>query len=200
MILKSKRGLILILSSPSGAGKTTLAKKIEGSDRNFKISVSYTTRTPRTNEVEGVDYNFVTIKKFQELASQNKFLEQAKVFGNYYATLKGPIEDNLAKGIDYLFDIDWQGTEQVKKIMPSDIVSVFILPPSIDDLESRLKKREEKNKELINQRMKMAKDEIKHWKDYKYIVVNKDVENCFEQITKIIKIERELRSTFNQIN
>ncbi|NCU69296.1 MAG: acyl carrier protein [Candidatus Fonsibacter ubiquis] len=115
-------------------------------------------------------------------------------------TLKGPIEDNLAKGIDYLFDIDWQGTEQVKKIMPSDIVSVFILPPSIDDLESRLKKREEKNKELINQRMKMAKDEIKHWKDYKYIVVNKDVENCFEQITKIIKIERELRSTFNQIN
>ena len=200
MILKSKRGLILILSSPSGAGKTTLAKKIERSDSNFKISVSYTTRTPRTNEVDGVDYNFVTIKKFQELASQDKFLEQAKVFGNYYATLKGPIEDNLAKGIDYLFDIDWQGTEQVKKIMPSDIVSVFILPPSINDLESRLKKREEKNKELINQRMKMAKDEIKHWKDYKYIVVNKDVENCFEQITKIIKIERELRSTFNQIN
>ncbi len=200
MILKSKRGLILILSSPSGAGKTTLAKKIERSDRNFKISVSYTTRTPRANEVDGVDYNFVTIEKFKELASQNKFLEQAKVFGNYYATLKGPIEDNLAKGIDYLFDIDWQGTEQVKKIMPSDIVSIFILPPSIDDLESRLKKREEKNKELINQRMKMAKNEIKHWKDYKYIVVNKDVENCFEQITKIIKIERKLRSTFNQIN
>lgn len=200
MILKSKRGLILILSSPSGAGKTTLAKKIERSDRNFRISVSYTTRTPRANEVDGVDYNFVTIEKFQELASQNKFLEQAKVFGNYYATLKRPIEDNLAKGIDYLFDIDWQGTEQVKKIMPSDIISVFILPPSIDDLESRLKKREEKNKELINQRMKMAKNEIKHWKDYKYIVVNKDVENCFEQITKIIKIERKLRSTFNQIN
>ena len=200
MILKSKRGLILILSSPSGAGKTTLAKKIERSDRNFKISVSYTTRTPRANEVDGVDYNFVTIKKFQELASQDKFLEQAKVFGDYYATLKGPIEDNLANGIDYLFDIDWQGTEQVKKIMPLDIVSVFILPPSIDDLESRLKKREEQNKELINQRMKMAKDEIRHWKDYKYIVVNKDVENCFEQITKIIKIERELRSTFNQIN
>ena len=200
MILKSKRGLILILSSPSGAGKTTLAKKIERSDRNFKISVSYTTRTPRTNEVDGVDYNFVTIKKFQELASQDKFLEQAKVFGNYYATLKGPIEDNLANGIDYLFDIDWQGTEQVKKKLPLDIVSVFILPPSIDDLESRLKKREEQNKELINQRMKMAKDEIRHWKDYKYIVVNKDVENCFEQITKIIKIERELRSTFNHIN
>ena len=200
MISKSKRGLILILSSPSGAGKTTLAKKIEHSDKNFKISVSYTTRTPRTNEVDGVDYNFVSIKKFQELASQNKFLEQAKVFGNYYATLKGPIEDNLAKGNDYLFDIDWQGTEQVKKIMPSDIVPVFILPPSIDDLESRLKKREEQNNELINQRMKMAKDEIKHWKDYKYIVVNKDVENCFEQITKIIKVERELRSTFNQIN
>ena len=189
--------MILILSSPSGAGKTTLAKKIQNSDSNFKISVSYTTRTPRLNEVDGVDYNFVTINKFQELSNQNKFLEQAKVFGNYYGTLKGPIEDNLAQGKDYLFDIDWQGTEQVKKIMPLDIVPVFILPPSITDLENRLKKREEKNKDLIDQRMKMAKDEIKHWKDYKYIVVNKEVEICFEQISKIIKIERELRSTFN---
>ncbi len=109
----------------------------------------------------------------------------------------GPTARCSVTGQQCLSDIDWQGTEQVKKIMPSDIVSVFILPPSINDLESRLKKRDEKNKELINQRMKMAKDEIKHWKDYKYIVVNKDVENCFEQITKIIKIERELRSTFN---
>jgi guanylate kinase len=195
--LKSKRGLILILSSPSGAGKTTLAKKIVESDSNFKISVSYTTRTPRLNEIDGVDYNFVSVNKFQELSNQNKFLEQAKVFGNYYGTLEGPIEDNLIKGKDYLFDIDWQGTEQVKKIMPLDIVPIFILPPSINDLENRLKKREEKNKELVDQRMKMAKDEINHWKDYKYIVVNKEVENCFEQITKIVKIERELRSTFN---
>ena len=197
MISKSKRGLILILSSPSGAGKTTLAKKIQNSDNNFKISVSYTTRTPRLNEVDGLDYNFVSINKFQELSNQSKFLEQAKVFGNYYGTLKGPIEDNLAQGKDYLFDIDWQGTEQVKKIMPLDIVPVFILPPSIIDLENRLKKREEKNKDLIHQRMKMAKNEIKHWKDYKYIVVNKEVEICFEQISKIIKIERKLRSTFN---
>jgi guanylate kinase len=189
--------LILILSSPSGAGKTTLAKKIEESDSNFKISVSYTTRTPRFNEIDGVDYNFVSVDKFQELSKHNKFLEQAKVFGNYYGTLKRPIEDNLVQGKDYLFDIDWQGTEQVKNIMPLDIVPIFILPPSINDLENRLKKREEKNKELINQRMKMAKDEINHWKDYKYIVVNKDVESCFEQITKIVKIERELRSTFN---
>ncbi|MBT4699187.1 MAG: guanylate kinase [Alphaproteobacteria bacterium] len=197
MSSKSKRGLILILSSPSGAGKTTLAKKIEESDSNFKISVSYTTRTPRFNEIDGVDYNFVSVDKFQELSKHNKFLEQAKVFGNYYGTLKRPIEDNLVQGKDYLFDIDWQGTEQVKKIMPLDIVPIFILPPSINDLENRLKKREEKNKELIDQRMKMAKDEINHWKDYKYIVVNKDVENCFKQITKIVKIERELRSTFN---
>ncbi len=119
------------------------------------------------------------------------------MFGNYYGTLKGPIEDNLVQGKDYLFDIDWQGTEQVKKIMPLDIVPVFILPPSINDLEDRLKKREEKNKELVEQRMKMAKDEINHWKDYKYVVVNKEVESCFEQIIKIIRIERELRSTFN---
>ncbi|NKA01144.1 MAG: guanylate kinase [Proteobacteria bacterium] len=197
MISKSKRGLILILSSPSGAGKTTLAKKIEISDSNFKISVSYTTRTPRLNEINGVDYNFISINKFEELSNQNKFLEQAKVFGNYYGTLKEPIEENLVQGKDYIFDIDWQGTEQVKKIMPLDIVPIFILPPSINDLENRLKKREEKNKELIDQRMKMAKDEINHWKDYKYIVVNKNLENCFEQITKIVKIERELRSTFN---
>ena len=197
MISKSKRGLILILSSPSGAGKTTLAKKIEISDNNFKISVSYTTRTPRLNEINGVDYNFISINKFEELSNQNKFLEQAKVFGNYYGTLKEPIEENLVQGKDYIFDIDWQGTEQVKKIMPLDIVPIFILPPSINDLENRLKKREEKNKELIDQRMKMAKDEINHWKDYKYIVVNKNLENCFEQITKIVKIERELRSTFN---
>jgi guanylate kinase len=197
LISKSKRGLILILSSPSGAGKTTLAKKIEISDSNFKISVSYTTRTPRLNEINGVDYNFISINKFEELSNQNKFLEQAKVFGNYYGTLKEPIEENLVQGKDYIFDIDWQGTEQVKKIMPLDIVPIFILPPSINDLENRLKKREEKNKELINQRMKMAKDEINHWKDYKYIVVNKNLENCFEQITKIVKIERELRSTFN---
>ena len=199
MITKSKRGLILILSSPSGAGKTTLAKKIEDSDSNFKISVSYTTRTPRPNEVDGVDYNFVSINKFQELSNQNKFLEQAKVFGNFYGTLKGPIEDNLIQGKDYLFDIDWQGTEQVKKIMPLDIVPVFILPPSIEHLENRLKKREEQNKELVKQRMKMAKGEITHWKDYRYIVVNKDIENCFKQISQIIKIEKDLRASFNDI-
>lgn len=199
MVSKSRKGLILILSSPSGAGKTTLAKKIADKDSNFKISVSYTTRTPRPNEVNGVDYNFVSIDDFQDLSNQNKFLEQAKVFGNYYGTLKGPIEKDLLKGVDYLFDIDWQGTEQVKKLMPLDIVPIFILPPSIEHLEDRLKKREEQNQELVKQRMKMAKGEITHWKDYKYIVVNEDIENCFSQINLIIKIERDLRASFNNI-
>ena len=199
MISKSRKGLILILSSPSGAGKTTLAKKIADKDNNFKVSVSYTTRAPRPNEINGVDYNFVSIEEFQKLSNQNKFLEQAKVFGNYYGTLKGPIEQDLLKGKDYLFDIDWQGTEQVKKIMPSDIVPIFILPPSIEHLEDRLKKREERNKELIEQRMKMARGEITHWKDYKYIVVNEDIDNCFNQINQIIKIERDLRASFNKI-
>ena len=199
MISKSRKGLILILSSPSGAGKTTLAKKIADQDNNFKVSVSYTTRAPRPNEINGVDYNFVSIEEFQKLSNQNNFLEQAKVFGNYYGTLKGPIEQDLLKGKDYLFDIDWQGTEQVKKIMPSDIVPIFILPPSIEHLEDRLKKREERNKELIEQRMKMAKGEITHWKDYKYIVVNEDIDNCFNQINQIIKIERDLRASFNKI-
>jgi guanylate kinase len=199
LISKSRKGLILILSSPSGAGKTTLAKKIADQDNNFKVSVSYTTRAPRPNEINGVDYNFVSIEEFQKLSNQNKFLEQAKVFGNYYGTLKGPIEQDLLKGKDYLFDIDWQGTEQVKKILPSDIVPIFILPPSIEHLEDRLKKREERNKELIEQRMKMAKGEITHWKDYKYIVVNEDIDNCFNQINQIIKIERDLRASFNKI-
>jgi guanylate kinase len=199
LISKSRKGLILILSSPSGAGKTTLAKKIAEKDKNFRISVSYTTRAPRSNEINGVDYNFVSIDEFKNLSDQNKFLEQAKVFGNYYGTLKGPIEQDLSMGKDYLFDIDWQGTEQVKKIMPSDIVPVFILPPSIEHLEDRLKKREEKNKEVVEQRMKMAKGEITHWKDYKYIVVNEDIENCFKQINQIIKIERDLRASFNNI-
>ena len=199
MVSKSRKGLILILSSPSGAGKTTLAKKIADQDNNFKVSVSYTTRASRPNEINGVDYNFVSIEEFQKLSNQNKFLEQAKVFGNYYGTLKGPIEQDLLKGKDYLFDIDWQGTEQVKKIMPSDIVPIFILPPSIEHLEDRLKKREERNKELIEQRMKMAKGEITHWKDYKYIVVNEDIDNCFNQINQIIKIERDLRASFNKI-
>ena len=199
MVSKSRKGLILILSSPSGAGKTTLAKKIADKDSNFKISVSYTTRTPRPNEVNGVDYNFVSIDDFQDLSNQNKFLEQAKVFGNYYGTLKGPIEKDLLKGVDYLFDIDWQGTEQVKKLMPLDIVPIFILPPSIEHLEDRLKKREEQNQELVKERMKMAKGEITHWKDYKYIVVNEDIENCFSQINLIIKIERDLRASFNNI-
>jgi len=199
LVSKSRKGLILILSSPSGAGKTTLAKKIADKDNNFKISVSYTTRTPRPNEVNGVDYNFVSIDDFQDLSNQNKFLEQAKVFGNYYGTLKGPIEKDLLKGVDYLFDIDWQGTEQVKKLMPLDIVPIFILPPSIEHLEDRLKKREEQNQELVKQRMKMAKGEITHWKDYKYIVVNEDIENCFSQINLIIKIERDLRASFNNI-
>ena len=199
MVSKSRKGLILILSSPSGAGKTTLAKKIADKDSNFKISVSYTTRTPRPNEVNGVDYNFVSIDDFQDLSNQNKFLEEAKVFGNYYGTLKGPIEKDLLNGVDYLFDIDWQGTEQVKKLMPLDIVPIFILPPSIEHLEDRLKKREEQNQELVKQRMKMAKGEITHWKDYKYIVVNENVENCFSQINQIIKIERDLRASFNNI-
>ena len=186
MISKSKRGLILILSSPSGAGKTTLAKKIELSDRNFKISVSYTTRTPRTNEVDGVDYNFVTIKKFQELASQDKFLEQAKVFGNYYATLKGPIEDNLAKGIDYLFDIDWQGTEQVKKIMPSDIVSVFILPPSIEALEKRLSLRGTETPESLATRLNTASYEISFSHQFNHSVVNDDLATACAETENII--------------
>ena len=193
MPFPSRKGLILILSSPSGAGKTTLAKKISSTDENFKLSVSCTTRSPRSNEIEGVDYNFIKEDRFKKLLLENKFLESALVFGNYYGTLKAPIEEELTKGKDFIFDIDWQGTEQVKKILKKDIVTVFIMPPSLEELEDRLRNREEKNFEFIKKRMMMAKEEINHWKDYNYILVNNEIENSFRSINQIIKIEREKR-------
>ena len=147
--------------------------------------------TPRANEVDGVDYNFVTIKKFQELASQDKFLEQAKVFGNYYATLKGPIEDNLAKGIDYLFDIDWQGGQQIgRSALGKDVVSIFILPPSIAELETRLRGRAQDSDEVIAGRMAKSQSEISHWAEYDYVIVNNDIDMAFSDLLTILQAER----------
>ena len=173
MILKSKRGLILILSSPSGAGKTTLAKKIQDSDSNFKISVSYTTRTPRPNEIDGVDYNFVDVNKFQELSIQNKFLEKAKVFGNYYGTAQATVKQQLAKGHDVLLEIDWQGAEQVRKLFPES-KQIFILPPTQFDLRQRLSNRGTDSVEVIEHRLSCAVEDMQHYTNFDYIIINDD--------------------------
>ena len=189
MISKSKRGLILILSSPSGAGKTTLAKKIQHSDSNFKISVSYTTRTPRPNEIDGVDYNFVDVNKFQELSNQNKFLEKAKVFGNYYGTSKSAIRELLRQGIDVFLDIDWQGARQIKALEPS-AKGIFILPPSLEELEQRLNKRGQDSSEVIAKRMAQAHSEMSHADEYEYLIINDNFETALAEFERIVLAQR----------
>jgi len=181
--------LILILSSPSGAGKTTLAKKIIDLDPSFKLSVSCTTRKPRENEVNGVDYKFLSIEEFNEIKFKDLFLEQAEVFGNYYGTLKSEIQESQKLGLNLIFDIDWQGTEQIVQSDMKDLVTVFILPPNIIELENRLKKRDQNNKQEISKRMYFAKKEISHWKDYKYVLINKDLQQTVDDLISIIKLQ-----------
>jgi len=181
--------LILILSSPSGAGKTTLAKKIIDLDSTFKLSVSCTTRKPRENEIDGVDYKFLSIDEFNKFKFKDSFLEHAEVFGNYYGTLKSEIQENQKSGLNLIFDIDWQGTEQIVQSGIKDLVTVFILPPSINELENRLKKREQNNKQEISKRMYFAKKEISHWKDYKYVLINKDLQQALDCLISVIKLE-----------
>jgi len=182
--------LILILSSPSGAGKTTLAKRIIDLDSTFKLSISCTTRKPRKNEVDGVDYKFLSINEFNKLKSQDLFVEHAEVFGNYYGTLKSEIEEKQKFCSNLIFDIDWQGTEQIVQKGIKNLVAVFILPPSIIELEDRLKKRELNNKQEISKRMYFAKKEISHWKDYKYVLINKDLLQTVNYLLAIIKSEK----------
>jgi len=181
--------LILILSSPSGAGKTTLAKKITDLDPTFKLSISCTTRKPRKNEVDGVDYKFLSVEEFNKFQSKNLFLEQAQVFGNYYGTLKSEIQEYQKLGLNLILDIDWQGTEQIVQSSIKNLVTVFILPPSIIELENRLNKREQNNMQEISKRMYFAKKEISHWKDYKYVLINKDLYQTVDCLTRIIKLE-----------
>jgi len=187
--------LILILSSPSGAGKTTLAKKITNLDPTFKLSVSCTTRKPRINEVDGVDYKFLSIEEFNKFKFKDLFMEHAEVFGNYYGTLKSEIQENQKLGLNLIFDIDWQGTEQIVQSGIKDLVTVFILPPSIIELENRLKKREQNNTQEISKRMYFAKKEISHWIDYKYILINKDLQQILDCLMTIIKLEN--KKNFN---
>jgi len=185
-LLKVKtKGILIVISSPSGAGKTTITKHLVNKIPNVKLSVSLTTRKPRSGEVNGIDYKFVSLKDFKEKVKKKLFLEHAKVFDNYYGTLKSQIIIDLKKGKNILFDIDWQGARQIKKKFTKDLISIFILPPSLKELKRRLSKRE-KSKTFINKRMSKAKREIMHWSEYDYAVVNDNLKHCLSKIQNII--------------
>ena len=183
---EKKAGIIVILSSPSGAGKTTLVKKIS-SRKNFKISVSHTTRKPRINEKHGRDYFFISNQEFKKLIKSKKFLEHAKVFKNYYGSLKETVINKLSRGQNIIFDIDWQGTKQIKnKKLSYKIITIFILPPSKKELFKRLLKRDRKDKKIASERMKQFKADVLHWKDYDFTVINDKIEKCYKLIIKFI--------------
>ena len=185
-----KEGVLLVISSPSGTGKTTICKKLLESDKNIHLSVSVTTRKKRKNEVEGIDYYFRSKKDFINLKSQNSFIENAFVFENYYGTLKSEVLEQLENGIDVLIDIDWQGTRQITQAMKGNLIKIFLLPPSIDELKKRLSKRNSDSIKEINFRMSKALKEIKHFDEYDYVLVNDNLENTFQKIVKIIEAER----------
>ena len=187
---RNSYGKMFVMSSPSGAGKTTLTKKIAENNSNFKISISHTTRKPRPNEIDGKDYHFIDKKKFDLLVKNNYFFEYAKIFDNYYGTLKAPVLKLLSQKKDVLFDIDWQGTQQLKNIKNLSLVTFFILPPNMRALKNRLLNRHQGQEELIQQRMRKFNEEVSHWKDYNYIVINDDLEICYKTILNIIESEK----------
>lgn len=185
-----RRGLMFVLSSPSGAGKSTLSRLLLADDGNIVMSVSATTRPPRPGEVDGKDYYFVDQSRFDAMVKDDAFLEWATVFSNCYGTPRGPVETALALGRDVLFDIDWQGTQQIAQKAQGDLVRVFILPPSMAALEHRLRSRAQDSEEVIQNRMARAADEISHWAEYDYVLVNDDLEHCLSQVKTILAAER----------
>ena len=189
-----RRGLMLVLSSPSGAGKTTIARRMLKDDTNLSMSVSATTRPKRPGEVSGVDYQFVDKTTFNLLLNRGELLEHARVFSNYYGTPRGPVEKALSSGRDMLFDIDWQGTQQLREAAREDLVSIFILPPSTRALEDRLAKRAQDPPEVVAERMSKAADEMSHWPEYDYVIVNDDLESSVPQVKAILAAERARRS------
>jgi guanylate kinase len=186
----SRRGLMLVLSSPSGAGKSTIARNLLESDHGFELSVSVTTRPRRGSEIEGVHYLFRDLRAFEFLRDNQELLEWAEVHGNFYATPRAPAEKAMAEGRDMLFDIDWQGAVQLKEKMRGDIVSIFILPPSMSELKSRLQRRAEDSPEAIERRLHNAKLEIEHWREYDYVVINNDLDAAFSEVRAIVTAER----------
>jgi guanylate kinase len=189
-----RRGVLFVISSPSGAGKSTIAKKLLAAEPDLAVSVSVTTRAPRPGEVNGSDYTFVDLERFREMVAQHHFIEWAHVFNHRYGTPKGPVDATLATGTDMLFDIDWQGAQQLNQTMGGDVVRVFILPPSMEELHRRLAGRATDSDDVIAHRMSRAANEVSHWDGYDYIVVNDDAERCFQQVHTILKAERLKRS------
>ena len=185
-----RRGLMLVLSSPSGAGKTTLSRQLLDNDKQIQLSVSCTTRQKRPGERDGVDYRFVDTATFRGMIERKEFLEYAEVFANYYGTPKAPVDEALAGGRDVLFDIDWQGTQQLRDKGRADLVTVFILPPSTRDLEKRLLTRAHDPKDVVSQRMAKAADEMSHWAEYDYVVVNSDIGTSLTNLKAILTAER----------
>ncbi|MFO6445972.1 guanylate kinase [Erythrobacter sp. NE805] len=189
-----RRGLMFILSSPSGAGKTTLSRMLLARDSEIRLSVSATTRPPRPGEVDGEHYHFVSPERFQEMIDEDDFYEWAEVFGHRYGTPKGMIRAGLKQGQDFLFDIDWQGTQQLYQKDQQDVVRVFILPPSIDELHRRLNGRATDSAEVIAARMERARAEISHWDGYDYVIINDDVDVCYDKVRAILEAERMKRA------
>lgn len=189
-----RRGLMFILSSPSGAGKTTIARKLLAHDGEIRMSVSVTTRPPRPGEVDGQDYIFASQAEFDRMVEDGQFLEWATVFGNSYGTPKAQVKAGIREGQDFLFDIDWQGTQQLYQKMETDVVRVFLLPPSIDELRRRLTGRGTDPAAVIQARMDRARAEISHWDGYDYVIVNDDIEACFAKVCEILAAERMKRA------
>lgn len=187
----TRRGLLLILSSPSGAGKSTLARRLMQWDPTLRFSISATTRQPRPGEEDGREYYFHPRKSFESLVQSGEMLEHAEVFGNFYGSPKAPVEAAMREGRDTLFDIDWQGGQQIRNSsLGRDVVSIFILPPSIAELEARLRARAQDSDEVIAGRMEKSRDEISHWAEYDYVIINRDIDSAFNELTAILQAER----------
>ena len=186
----ARRGLMLVLSSPSGAGKTTLSRRLLEADPAVELSVSVTTRKQRPGEVDGRDYHFIDAARFDAMLKQGELLESAQVFGHRYGTPRAPVAAALGRGRDVLFDIDWQGTQQLREKAVHDLVSIFVLPPSIPDLERRLRARAQDSDEVIHARMARAADEMSHWAEYDYVVINTDIDRAFSEVRSILAAER----------
>ena len=190
-MISEHKGMLIVISSPSGVGKTTLVKLLAKRNKNFEISISSTTRIPRKNEIEGKDYHFINEKKFNDLIKTKSFYEYARVFNNLYGTVKDSVIKNLSQGKDVLFDIDWQGSEQIKKLkLKNRLILIFILPPNIKKLKDRLSNRDIKDKLILKERMSQFKNDVLHWKEYDHVVINNDLEKCYQAISSIINCEK----------
>ena len=199
-MISNRTGMMIVISSPSGVGKTTLVKLLAERNKNFEISISSTTRIPRNNEIEGKDYYFINKEKFNDLIKTKSFYEYARVFNNLYGTLKDYVIRNLSQGKDVLFDIDWQGSKQIKRLkLKNKLISIFILPPNIKTLRDRLSNRDMKDKLILKERMSQFKNDVLHWKEYDHVLINNDLEKCYQAIMSIIDCEKkEKKFLFDQ--